>query len=114
MLSYDDATGEAELELFPQNAGKTPVIYLSDTSDLENNGKELSTTRISTSATKLWFVSKDPNDQHETRQPEAHIQTALILILKAPFARDRPKGKAKSMKFRHLACYAPGPAENRF
>ncbi|MCP5230244.1 anti-phage-associated DUF499 domain-containing protein [Accumulibacter sp.] len=69
VLSYDEETGEAELELFPQNAGKAPLIYMAETPDIDNEKNHLSTTRLTTSSTKLWFLSKDPNGQHETGDP---------------------------------------------
>ena len=65
-LSYNEKTGESELELFPQNAGKSPVITISETADLDKDGKELTNTVITTNKTKLWFRVEDPTGQHET------------------------------------------------
>lgn len=65
-LSYNEATGESELELFPQNAGKSPLITISETADIDKDGKDLANTVITTDKTKLWFRVEDPTGHHET------------------------------------------------
>lgn len=65
-LAYDESTGQTEIELFPQNAGKKPVILMSETADIDKDGKELEKTVFTTDKTRLWFKVIDPSDQHET------------------------------------------------
>lgn len=69
VLNRDDSTGQVELELFPQNAGRTPVILMSDNPDVEATGKPLASTTLRTTATKLWFLTKDPTGQYESGDP---------------------------------------------
>lgn len=65
VVSYDDKTGEAVLSVTPQHAGKTPHIIVSETGDFDADGKRLEVNPFSTSATKLWIKTTDPDGEHE-------------------------------------------------
>ena len=64
--SYDEETGEAELVFFPQNAGETPIIRMSETPKMDEQSEKLDSKKsLKTKATKLWFKVEDPTGQNE-------------------------------------------------
>lgn len=67
--AYDDTTGEATLSVNPQNAGKTPHIYVSSTGAFDLDGKILEENPFTTTATKLWIRTTDPSGAHEQGDP---------------------------------------------
>ena len=64
-VSYDDKIGEANLNVVPQHAGKTPHVLISTTGDFETDSKILDVNPFKTTATKLWIKVTDPDGEHE-------------------------------------------------
>jgi hypothetical protein len=62
--STDEETGEAELEILPQNAGKKPTILVSKTG-LDEDFSILDRNPFTTRDLRLWFKVEDPDGKHE-------------------------------------------------
>ncbi|RVJ71441.1 anti-phage-associated DUF499 domain-containing protein [Sinorhizobium medicae] len=76
--SRNDATGEMRLKVHPMHAGKSPVIIVSQTSDLDKDGGPLEENPFSTTATKLWFRVSDPEGTHEQGDPTVWLNTLTL------------------------------------
>ena len=64
---YDQSTGQAEVSVQVQHAGKSPQVYWAEKSDVSREtGELLKGDILKTEATALWFVAVDPDGQHET------------------------------------------------
>ena len=88
--SYDEATGEATLRIGTANAGKSPTVRYSTTSDVEKDGQPLDQNPLVTDATKLWFLVTDPEGKHDQGEAVAW-SNKLTLTHQPQYLADKRK-----------------------
>lgn len=64
---YNDRTGEAAIQVRPLHGGKSPTVYYGPTADVSATSGTLLTKDVhATDATALYFITVDPDGEHET------------------------------------------------
>jgi len=86
---YDDATGEATLEVTPKHAGKSGQVFYGSTSSVSSASTRLDDSKLRTTETHLWFLAVDPTGEHTTGEPVAW--TNGLTITHQP--SDGPEGR---------------------
>ncbi|MBX3024939.1 DUF499 domain-containing protein [bacterium] len=67
--AYDEATGEATLEVTVRDAGAAPRIYWDTTPNVTARSHRLTDSKLVTDATCVWVVAEDPAGGHERGDP---------------------------------------------
>lgn len=99
---YNDATGEATLEITPRSAGRNGRIHYSQTREVSSSSPSVPDNIWTTDATSLWFLAVDPDGEHETGDPIRWTNRLTLTHQPRPTGGKRvveltvkPRGKIK-------------------
>lgn len=68
---YDEETGEATIEVTPRDAGRAPRVYYDTQPKVTAQSSRLTDSKLTTDATRVWFVAEDANGEYEAGEPKA-------------------------------------------
>jgi len=75
---YDDATGEASLEVTPLNAGANPQVFCAEQPNVTRDSRRLTDSKLTTDATRLWFLAVAADGEYETGEAVAWCNRLTI------------------------------------
>lgn len=68
---YEEATGEATIEVTPRDAGRAPRVYYDTQPTVSSKSQRLGDSKLTTQATRVWFVAEDSNGEYEAGEAVA-------------------------------------------
>jgi hypothetical protein len=68
-LAYEDGTGTASLSVVARDAGPAPKVFYDKTPAVSARSPQMTDAKLTTDATRLWFLAIDPSGAHEAGPP---------------------------------------------